>query len=200
MPENGFRDTATDIWKSTADDFWISSSSSVSSSSSSVSSSSSSVSSSSSSSSVSSSSSSESSSSSSSQSSSSSSSADIWAVVWGASSVGADEVQLQWTLWKYRGSATQAKNTGQYGQLLVAPSDEFVSNVRDLGNTNSKYLKVTYDDKDSGSGGCTVDTCASWRGATATYFTQDTELGPTWESYSAGSKTWRYIQIKVTCS
>ena len=217
MPVDVFKDTASDFWKATESYFWVSSSSSVSSSS--ISSSSSSISSSSisssnsstSSSSISSSSSMSSMSSLSSRSSississvssssiSSSSSADIWAYIWGASSVDQDETQIKWTLWKYRGAATQARNSGEYGQLLLISGDEFVSDVRDFQNTDNKYLKLSFDDKDSGSGGHVLTNCASWRGSDE-YFTQDTELGPGWEDYSPGLKTWRYVQIKVMCS
>ena len=126
--------------------------------------------------------------------SSSSSSASVWGYIWGASSPPSNYVDKVWGLWKLKESATEARNTGDDGNLLVATSEEFVSDVIDFGSSEIRYLQIDTTDS-KGTGGI------EWRGSDDTAFNQDdNEDSVAWESYSRGNKTWRYIQIKVSCS
>lgn len=105
---------------------------------------------------------------------------------------------LPWSLWKVKESATDARDTGDYGKLQLIDGEQFVSDVKDMGGQGeTRCLKISYDDYSSGGGSGTIQ----WRGSSI-YFNpaSDEVSGPTWEAYPAigANKDWRYVQIKIT--
>ena len=103
------------------------------------------------------------------------------------------EIPLPWSLWKVKESSNDARNSGIWGKLQLGANDEFVSDVKYLGDAVSRLLTLTYDDYSSGSGSGTL----YWRGR-ATIFDQDDDevSGPTWIEYTTpANKDWQYIQI-----
>ena len=115
---------------------------------------------------------------------------------WGYQTASPEEA-LPWSDWKVKESANDARDSGDWGKLQLAAGEEFVSTVKDKGDTDVKWLRVTYDDYDSGVGSGSIH----WRGQAGTFNQSDNEVvGPTWEAYPAGgaNKGWRYIQVKCT--
>ena len=108
----------------------------------------------------------------------------------------APETVLGWEGWKYKESGTDARYTDVWGRLELQSGDEFVSPVVDLGNTDSKTLSVKLNYYSPGYGEPTVHI----RGQSTSFDYDDNEVvGPSWELYTAPtSKTWRYVQLKIT--
>lgn len=103
----------------------------------------------------------------------------------------------EWDGWKYKESSTPARYTDVWGRLQFQSGEEFVSPVIDLGDTNPKTLSLKINYYEVGYGSPVLQ----WRGRSYIFNQDDDEVtGPSWESYSAGSKTWRYIQLKITPS
>jgi len=102
------------------------------------------------------------------------------------------ETAVEWSVWKVKESANDARDSGDWGMLQLESGELFVSDVKDRGNTDTQYLTLSYDDYSVGSGSGTL----YWRGQAATFNYDDNEVaGPTWETYSPGNKDWRYIQL-----
>ena len=102
------------------------------------------------------------------------------------------ETAVEWSVWRVKESANDARDSGDWGLLQLGSGEEFVSDVRDRGNTDTQYLSLSYDDYAVGSGSGTL----YWRGQAAIFNYDDDEVsGPTWELYAAGNKSWRYIQL-----
>ena len=102
------------------------------------------------------------------------------------------ETAVEWSVWKVKESANDARDTGDWGVLQLGSGEEFVSDVKDRGNTDVQHLSLSYDDYAVGSGSGTL----YWRGQATTFNYNDDEIaGPTWEVYSPGNKSWRFIQL-----
>ena len=94
--------------------------------------------------------------------------------------------------WYYKGTINEARYTTNWGQLLVASGDSFVSSIIDFGDSNSRLLTITTDDYASGGGkGGTI----YWRGRN-TDFSYDIAAIP-WLLYNQSATTSRYMQIMV---
>jgi hypothetical protein len=107
----------------------------------------------------------------------------------------APEIGTIWTGWVYKETLNAARIDDIWGRLEFQSGDEFVSPVLDLGNTDSKDLEVGLNLYESGYGAFAIE----WRGQAGTFNKDDDEgSGPTWEAYSAGSKSWRYMQLLIT--
>lgn len=118
--------------------------------------------------------------------------ADGW--TWGyATPTGTDAVK--WTNWKYKESAVEARNTGDYGNLEVKNHESFVSDVKNSLTTQEKLITISYDDYGTGFGSGDV-----YYRSSNTIFSQDSNevAGPSWVSYSEAIQIYnRYIQIMV---
>ena len=103
-----------------------------------------------------------------------------------------------WLGWKAEGTDIVARIT-QYGSetlrfddIILGGGEGFVSPVMDTGDTNQKWLNLSYNDDESGEGTPTIYV----RGQ-STSFDHDSS-SPTWQLYSGRvGVTWRYVQIKV---
>lgn len=112
--------------------------------------------------------------------SSSSSSASHWGYCWGATqtdinSAGLLEISDEWSKWLYKGTTTEARHTGDYGTLLLASGEEFVSDVKDLGSSQSRYLRLPFDQVGAlvAEDDCADDDTADWDGIGALIFNTD---------------------------
>jgi hypothetical protein len=86
---------------------------------------------------------------------------------------------------------TEARNTGDYGQLELRPSDSFVSSVIDIGIIKAiKRLVISYN-TNSGSG--TV-----YYRYSDTIFAQD-DVAPSWIEYTGAINITnvRYYQVRT---
>ena len=110
---------------------------------------------------------------------------------WGEETPSPEEA-IAWSVWNIKESAGDARDTGAWGVLQLASGEEFVSDVKDLGDTDTRLLALTYDDYASGSGSGNI----YWRGQATIFNQEDNEIaGPVWELYTApANKNWRYIQ------
>ncbi|MCK5138501.1 MAG: hypothetical protein KAQ85_01540 [Thermodesulfovibrionia bacterium] len=107
----------------------------------------------------------------------------------------APEVGVVWDDWVYKETLTPANITDKWGKLLLQSNDEVVSPILDLGDTSSKDLEIGLNLYQPGYGAYTIE----WRGQAGLFDKDDDEVdGPSWGAYSAGSKTWRYMQLLIT--
>ena len=116
-----------------------------------------------------------------------------WA--WGAES-SSPETPETWDYWTEEGTTNTARNDGGWGRIQFLPGDEFVSPVKDLGSTATRFLILAMDKYGVGKGSGTL----YWRGRDTDFSQSADEIsGPVWELYTAGgsTKTWRYVQIKA---
>ena len=101
--------------------------------------------------------------------------------------------------WFYEGTLNVARYNTNWGQLLVASGDAFVSSIIDFGDSNSRLLTITTDDYNTGGGkGGTV----YWRGRNSDFTPDANPANPNlnWVLYNQTATTNRYIQLKVTGS
>lgn len=111
---------------------------------------------------------------------------------WGCETPPTSTTPVVWTVWKYRESATEARNSGAWGDLQLRDYDSFVSDVKDSLHTRYKSIKFTYNDCDIGD----TPPKIYWRGSD-TEFAQDDVL-PSWTQYTGWiNTTYRYLQIRV---
>lgn len=110
---------------------------------------------------------------------------------WGEQSP-SPELAIEWSVWKVKESTNDARDSGPWGKLQLALDEEFVSDVKDLGDDAILLLGLKYDDYASGSGSGTL----YWRGRSTIFNQDDDEVtGPSWEQYTApANKSWRYVQ------
>ena len=103
------------------------------------------------------------------------------------------ETAVEWSVWKIKETISDARDSGNWGELQLGSGEEFVSDVKDMGSVLTRYLILTYDDYASGSGSGTL----YWRGQAAGFDPEDNEIvGPAWEEYTGpANKTWRYVQV-----
>ena len=103
------------------------------------------------------------------------------------------ELAVAWSVWEVKETGADARDSGAWGKLQLASGEEFVSDVKDLGDDQMLLLTLPYDDYASGSGSGTL----YWRGQAASFNQDDDEVsGPTWELYTGpANKSWRYVQV-----
>jgi len=103
------------------------------------------------------------------------------------------ETAVAWSVWKVKETTNDARDSGDWGELQLGSGESFVSDVKDRGNTDTRYLTLSYDDYSVGSGSGTL----YWRGQAAIFNYDDNEVaGPAWEEYAGpANKDWRYIQV-----
>jgi len=104
-----------------------------------------------------------------------------------------------WLEWTVEGELTQARitmygtETLRFDDIILGGGESFVSPVMDTGDTNQKFINLSYNQDDSGVGTPTI----SVRGQSDS-FDQDA-ASPSWQAYSGSTVVdWRYIQIRVS--
>ncbi len=124
--------------------------------------------------------------------------ADIYNLIgwaWGQSDTSYVEIPEIWSQWKDSEGNPAIYDT-VWGKLQFGPGDVYYSDVRDYGDATEKTLEITIDKYGSGSGD---SGSVYWRGQAGS-FAWDAGA-PAWEEYTgATAKSWRYVQVRVTCT